>query len=91
MNRILASFHTNTPSSIIDLRAAHTTANRPTAAAVAHKLRPSLRLLGAISLMPYLEMLEAKEASAEAQQAATQQLTLGLDELLAALPKEISA
>ena len=91
MNRILASFHTNTPGSIADLQAAHAATNWPAAAAVAHKLRPSLRLLGAIGLTPCLEMLEAKEASAEVRQTATQQLSLGLGKLLVALPKEVSA
>ena len=89
MSRILASFHLNTPGSVADLRAAHATADWPAAAAVAHKLRPSLRLLGTANLAPYLEILEAEAASAEVRQAATQVLVAGLEELLAALPLKV--
>ena len=59
------------------------------AAAVAHKLRPSLRLLGAAGLVPWLETLEAEVATDAQRQAATEALATGLVALLAALPAEI--
>ena len=91
MNRILASFHTHTPASVAELRAAAAAANWPAAAAVAHKLRPSLRLLGAAPLTPSLEILETKAAiEATELQAAADQLATGLEQLLAALPQEVS-
>ncbi|WP_331056869.1 response regulator [Hymenobacter sp.] len=91
MNRILASFHTNTPGSIADLRTALAAADWPAVAAVAHKLRPSLRLVGAAAVAPYLETVEA-EASTEAQrQEATAGLIEALTELLTVLPREVSA
>jgi len=91
MNRILASFHANTPASVADLRAARAAADWPAAAAVAHKLRPSLRLLGAAPLTPSLEALETKAATATAErQAAADQLATGLEALLAVLPHEVA-
>ena len=67
MNRILASFHTNTPASVAELRAALAAADWPAAAALAHRLRPSLRLLGATDLGPWLETLEAPKADTAAR------------------------
>ena len=86
MSRILASFHLNTPVSLAELRAARATADWPAAAAIAHKLRPSLRLLGAATLTPWLETVEAAAATDAERQAAAEKLVSGLDELLAALP-----
>ncbi|MCI1188604.1 response regulator [Hymenobacter sp. DH14] len=89
MNRVLTSFHTNTPGSVAELRAAHAAADWPAAAALAHKLRPSLRLLGAATLTPGLDALEAAAApDAELQQAA-EALAAGLEALLAELPREV--
>ncbi|GAA3976082.1 PAS domain-containing sensor histidine kinase [Hymenobacter antarcticus] len=91
MNRILASFHANTPASVADLRAAAAAADWPAAAAVAHKLRPSLRLLGAAPLTPSLEVLETKAAiDAAEQEKATTALAAGLEALLLALPQEVA-
>ncbi|WP_046243641.1 response regulator [Hymenobacter terrenus] len=91
MNRILASFHTNTPTCVADLRTAHAAADWLTAAALAHKLRPSLRLLGASGLMPWLETLEAEGTTGAKRQAATERLIRGLEKLLKALPTKVSA
>ena len=91
VNRILASFHTNTPGSIADLRAAHAAANWSAVAGIAHKLRPSLYLVGAAKVIPYLEALEAQKAPEAEQQTAASELTEGLVELLAALPVAVPA
>ncbi len=91
MNRILASFHTNTPASIAALRTALAAADWPATAALAHKLRPSLPLVGAAPLAPSLETLEAAAAPAAARQAAAEALATGLAGLLAVLPTELPA
>jgi CheY-like chemotaxis protein/HPt (histidine-containing phosphotransfer) domain-containing protein len=91
MNRILASFHTNTPGSVADLRAAQEAADWPAAAAIAHKLRPSLRLVGAVNLVPCMAVLEAHTAADHERQAAAQELEMGLEELLKVLPKKLDA
>ena len=91
INRVLASFRANTPASVADLRAALAAADWPAAAAVAHKLRPSLRLLGAAGLAPHLETVEAEAAPAAARQAAGAALVRGLEELLKALPATVAA
>jgi signal transduction histidine kinase/CheY-like chemotaxis protein/HPt (histidine-containing phosphotransfer) domain-containing protein len=90
MNRILASFHTNTPTSVADLRTAHAAADWTTVAAVAHKLRPSLRLVGAAGIAPHLATVEAEASTDAERQAATEQLVLGLEGLLKVLPAEVS-
>ena len=89
INRILTSFHTNTPGSVTDLRAAHAAADWPAVAALAHKLRPSLRLLGAETLVPSLETLETPVASDEERHMAASELVLGLSALLTTLPREL--
>ncbi|GAB2852665.1 response regulator [Hymenobacter ruber] len=91
INRILTSFHTNTPASVADLHAALAAADWPAAAAVAHKLRPSLKLIGAGQLMPLMEVLESKTSAEADRQQATQALAAGLTELLAALPTAVPA
>ncbi|OGX87989.1 response regulator [Hymenobacter glacialis] len=91
INRILASFHTNTPASIGDLRAALAGADWTAAASVAHKLRPSLRLLGVAGLVPFLEQLESQTSTEPERKAATSEFLSGLEDLLAVLPREISA
>ncbi|GAC1372460.1 MAG: hypothetical protein NVSMB30_13190 [Hymenobacter sp.] len=91
MNRILASFHANTPASLAELRTAHAAADWATVAAVAHKLRPALRLLGAAGTAPWLEVLEAPAAPAAERNAAAGALTRGLENLLQALPTAITA
>jgi len=91
VNRILASFHANIPSSVADLRNAQAAADWPAVAALAHKLRPSLRLLGAVGLAPWLETLEADTAAGAERQSAAQELATGLEALLAALPAGVPA
>jgi signal transduction histidine kinase/DNA-binding NarL/FixJ family response regulator/HPt (histidine-containing phosphotransfer) domain-containing protein len=90
MNRILTSFHTNTPGSVAELRTAHAAADWPTVAALAHKLKPSLRLVGAAGLTPVIAALETADTPDTARQEATQAFVAGLEELLAVLPKEVS-
>ncbi|MDB5236533.1 MAG: hypothetical protein JWR44_3526 [Hymenobacter sp.] len=90
MNRILASFHANTPGSVADLRDAIARADWPAAAAIAHKLRPSLRLVGAAQLAQHLESVEAEDAPDTGRQAAAAGLATGLEELLKALPKALA-
>ncbi|MGY3090721.1 signal transduction histidine kinase/DNA-binding NarL/FixJ family response regulator/HPt (histidine-containing phosphotransfer) domain-containing protein [Hymenobacter sp. UYAg731] len=89
INRILASFHTNTPGSVADLHAALAASDWHAAAAVAHKLRPSLKLIGAEQLVPWMEALESKTAPEAERREATQALATGLTELLAALPTAV--
>ena len=90
MNRVLTSFHGNTPGSVAELRTAASVADWSAAAALAHKLRPSLRLLGAAALAPSLDALEAP-ATPDAERApATEALAAGLEALLAALPREVA-
>ena len=89
INRVLASFHANTPTSVAALRTARARADWPAVAAVAHKLRPSLRLLGAVALVPWLRTAESQTSTGEAKQAAAEALAAGLDELLQVLPREV--
>ena len=86
INRILTSFHMNTPASVADLHAALTATDWHAAAAVAHKLRPSLTLIGAATLVPWLEALERQTAPDATRHEATRALAAGLTALLAALP-----
>ena len=90
MNRVLASFHTNTPASVQALHAARASADWATAAALAHKLRPSLRLLGAAGLSPRLDVLETATATDTERGQATDALTTGLTKLLSVLPREVA-
>ena len=89
MNRVLASFHANTPASLAELQAAAKATDWTTVAALAHKLRPSLRLLGAATLAPLLDTVETPGHSVPDLAAAANALQLGLQELLAELPKQI--
>ena len=89
MNRVLAAFHANTPGSLEELHTSWACTDWPAAAALAHKLRPSLRLLGAAALIPWLDTLEAPAATDDARHEATIALVTGLEELLAALPREV--
>ncbi len=91
VNRILASFQAHTPGSVAALRTAAAAADWPAAAALAHKLRPALRLLGATGLLPWLEALEADAARAAERHAAAEGLATGLAALLKALPAEVLA
>ncbi|MBJ6109126.1 response regulator [Hymenobacter sp. BT523] len=89
MNRILASFHNNTPASVAELRTALAAADWPAAAAVAHKLRPSLRLIGAAQVVAPLAAVESSDSTDAERQAGAEQLVAGLEALLAGLPKEV--
>jgi signal transduction histidine kinase/DNA-binding NarL/FixJ family response regulator len=89
INRILTSFHTNTPASLHQLRVSLAESDWANLASLAHKLRPSLRLLGATAIFPHLEMLEAEVATDDERQAAAQGLASGLKELLETLPQEL--
>ena len=91
MNRILASFHANTPGSVMELHTAGAGADWLVAAAIAHKLRPSLRLLGAARIAPWLEILESAAATEAERYEATLGFATGLQELLKALPKQVLA
>jgi len=90
MNRILTSFHTNTPGSVADLRAAYSAADWPAVAALAHKLKPSLRLLGAAGLAPIIATIETEDTPETERPAAAKAFVAGLEELLAVLPKEVT-
>ena len=88
INRILTAFHVNTPASLAEVAAARAAADWPAVAATAHRLRPSLQLLGA----PFLSALDMLEASADASEAepAAAALEAGLRALLQALPEKIA-
>ena len=86
MNRILAAFHANTPATLVEIHAAHAAADWPSLATLAHKLRPSLKLLGAAQLLPPLAVLEDAAATDTARAAAGAALAAGLVALLEALP-----
>ena len=89
MNRILTSFHTNTPASLTEFRTALAAADWPATAALAHKLRPSLRLLGAAATTPLLETVEDKTAPEAARRKATEKLVAALEKLLEGLPQKV--
>ncbi len=87
IDRILKAFRSQTPISINALWAAIATHDLLAAAALAHKLRPSLRLLGAHRLAPHYTTLEDEAAAPTARQAAAQAFAEGLEKLLDALPE----
>ena len=89
INRILASFHNNTPNSLDELRTALSVSDWPTVASQAHKLRPSLQLLMAAGVMPHLNIVESETSTATERQAGTKGFIAGLDELLAILPRKL--
>ena len=88
INKVLASFHNNMPASIAEMCDALTTADVAALATLAHKIRPSLRLLGA-AVSPWLEEVEDKEAAEADRLAATPALIKRLEELVQKLPKEL--
>ena len=90
MNRVLASFHANTPGSLEDLRTAAMARDWPAVGALAHKLRPSLRLMGAAGLAPLLETVESPVYGDTERASAAEALLDGLAKLLAALPREVA-
>ena len=91
INRVLTAFHANAPGTLAELRAAQSANDLGALAALAHRLRPSLQLLGAQALQPHLAALEAPGvASVEAHRAA-RALTQGLGALLRQLPPSVPA
>ncbi|TGE24355.1 response regulator [Hymenobacter aquaticus] len=82
VRRILDSFLTHTPQMVQDLQDAATAADWPRAAAVAHRIKPSLKLLMAQELLPFLATLEEATEPAERRAAAAQQLHQLLAQLL---------
>ncbi len=90
VNRILTSFHANTPQSLTELRLRAAAADWPGVAALAHKLRPTLSLLNFRRATPWLATLEQPAAPEPARQVAAQQLIAGLAELLVAVPTEVA-
>ncbi|MFD2722113.1 response regulator [Hymenobacter monticola] len=91
MNRILTSFHTNTPASVAELRTALAAADWPAVAAVAHRLRPSLNLVGAARVVPHLQVVESKDAPEAGRRAATEGFIRELTALLDGLPERVTA
>ena len=89
INRILTTFHVNTPGSIAEVARARAAADWPAAAVIAHRLRPSLQLLGA-PFLPVLDTLEAKDTTEAERTAATAAFEAGLIALLQALPKKLA-
>jgi signal transduction histidine kinase/DNA-binding response OmpR family regulator len=88
MNKVLASFHNNMPASIAELRAALAEADVAVLASLAHKIRPSLRLLGA-AVSPWLESVENKEEPTAGRLAAAAALIERLAALVEELPREL--
>jgi PAS domain S-box-containing protein len=90
INKILTAFQANTPTSIAELAAARTAADWLTVSSIAHRLRPSLTLLGS-SLLPVLATLETEDMPDVTRAAAAQVFEQGLTELLQALPASVAA
>ncbi len=88
VQRILTSFHANVPLSLNELWGYIAAEDWTAAAGLAHKLRPSLHLVGAASLLPIMRILENETAPALARAQAAESFAEGLGELLAALPHE---
>ncbi|TGE18053.1 PAS domain-containing protein [Hymenobacter elongatus] len=82
IRRILDSFLTHTPASITHLQEAAAAADWPRVAALAHRIKPSLKLLMTYTLLPFVETLEDAKAPVEARTAAAQQLTQLLSQLV---------
>ena len=91
MNRILASFHTNTPASVAELHTALAAADWPAVAAVAHRLRPSLNLVGAARVAPHLATVESKDATDAERRAGAEGFIRELTDLLDGLPERVTA
>ncbi|WP_380266570.1 ATP-binding protein [Hymenobacter caeli] len=91
INRVLVAFHANMPGTLAELRTAQAATDRPVLAALAHRLRPSLRLLGAQALAPHLAVLEDADADSVAAHRAARALIQGLATLLKQLPPSVPA
>ena len=91
INRVLTAFHANMPDTLAELRAAQAATDLATLAALAHRLRPSLQLLGALPLEPHLAALEAPDVTSGAAHRAARALIQGLAALLKQLPQYVPA
>ncbi|AMJ67641.1 PAS domain-containing hybrid sensor histidine kinase/response regulator [Hymenobacter sp. PAMC 26628] len=91
INRILAAFHTNTPGALAELRVAQAATDLPELAALAHRLRPSLQLLGAQLLAPHLAVLETPGVASVDAHRAARALAQGLAALLRHVPHSVPA
>ncbi|TGE28569.1 PAS domain-containing protein [Hymenobacter metallicola] len=80
--RILQSFLTHTPAMVAQLQEAAAAADWPHAAALAHRIKPSLKLLMTQELLPMIATLEEPSASAEDRAQAAQHLNQLLPQLL---------
>ena len=91
IDRILTAFQTHTPGSLAQIKAARAASDWPELAATAHRLRPTLQLLGAAGLLPALALLESNDSAATADKAAAAEaFERGLAELLKKLPAVVS-
>ncbi|MCB2410800.1 response regulator [Hymenobacter lucidus] len=90
VRRILDSFLTHTPPMVLQLQDAATTADWPRAAALAHRIKPSLKLLMAQELLPFVATLEDPAANTAARTEAIEQLLLQLPQLLWQLQHHVS-
>ena len=72
------------------IRAARAASDWPALAATAHRLRPTLQLLGAAGLLPALALLEAPNTHEADKAAAAEAFERGLAELLEKLPRAVS-
>lgn len=82
VQRILELFMTSTPTSIIKLQKASSTADWIAAAACAHQLKPTLKLFQVESLLNAIQVLEDATAPDTSRHVATQLLLDTLPELL---------
>ncbi len=91
VNRVLEAFHGNMPGALAELRTAQAATDLPALAALAHRLRPSLQLLGAASLEAHLAALEAPGVTSVAAHRAARALGRGLGALRKQLPRSVPA
>ncbi|QNH63207.1 PAS domain-containing hybrid sensor histidine kinase/response regulator [Hymenobacter sediminicola] len=89
VRRILEAFMQQTPTLLAQLEQAVAAAAWPAAAACAHKLKPSLKLLRCLKLLEATQLLETKPAT-EAHKSAAQHLISTLPRLLTQLQKHLA-
>ncbi|UOQ51695.1 PAS domain-containing hybrid sensor histidine kinase/response regulator [Hymenobacter cellulosivorans] len=90
VQRILESFLTHTPAVVSQLQDAAAAADWPRASALAHRIKPSLKLLMAQELLPGIATLEDPAVAPDAREAAAQQLLQLLPQLLWQLQHYVS-
>ena len=91
VNRVLAAFHANMPGTLAELRAAQAATDLGALASLAHRLRPSLQLLGTLPLEPHLAALETPDVTSVAAHRAARALIQGLAALIKQLPHCVPA